>query len=92
MKARILDQIAIPGRGTVSLYDWMADEVRNGGNLIMEDEDGNERWRAEPLVGPADCFVSVAADGQTLFANSWSGYRCSIDLDTGAVTVLSFTK
>lgn len=96
MSAAIFDQVELPdGLGTVTLYDWMAEEVRDGRNLIRADKEGRELWRAEPpfyRAGQEDCFTKVAWDGATLTAFSWSCYRVSINPISGAVTILAFTK
>ena len=96
MHAPILDQIELPNSlGTVTLFDWMAEEVRDGRNLIRTDPEGRELWRAEPAFfdqGQKDCFVQMAWDGEVLTASTWSCFRVSIDLATGATTTLEFTK
>jgi hypothetical protein len=97
MDAVILDQVELPdGMGSVKLYDWMADEVQDGRNLVRYDQGGCEVWRAGPaLYGTADrtdCFTAIAWDGTTLSGHTWSGYKMLIDLQDGAVTTLTFTK
>ena len=97
MNARILDQIDLAeGLGTLTLYDWMEDEVRDGRNLVRTDPEGCELWRAKPTfygeAGQEDCFTKMMWDGAALTAFTWSCYRVAIDLESGAVTTLEFTK
>lgn len=89
-RARLLNDL------TVTLYDWMAEDVKDGRNLIATDRRGAEVWRAKPVTfdHPAtkDCFTAIRWDGVSLRAYTWSCYEVSVDADTGEVTVLSFTK
>lgn len=73
----------------------MADEVKNGQNLMLVDHAGNIVWKAVPPTqgkGMQDCFTYLQWDGQTLTANTWSCFRVMIDLQDGNVTILEFTK
>lgn len=95
MEAPILQADALPDGGAVTLYDWMAAEVRDGRNLIRTDASGSEMWRAEPTFfgsGQEDCFTQFERQGEGLVAWTWSGYRVSVNLGTGAVQTLEFTK
>ncbi|TCU10022.1 hypothetical protein EV132_12213 [Rhizobium sullae] len=75
------------------LYDWMAEEVKDGRNLMRVDAEGNILWKAStPTTGMQDCFTDMQWDGKTLTANTWSCYRVSIGLQDGQITVLEFTK
>lgn len=81
---------------TVTLYDWMADDVRDGRNLIATNRHGVEVWRAKPVIfndpRQQDCFTAIRWDGTNLTAHTWSCYKVSIDPDSGHVTVIEFTK
>ena len=93
MDAKILRRVELPdGQGAVTLYDWMAIDVRDGRNLIRTDEAGTEMWRATPVSGPEDCFTSLSWSGVALTAHTWSCYCVAVDLRDGSVTVLEFTK
>ena len=94
MSPQVLDRIDLPkNAGAVTLYDWMAEEVRDGRNLVKVDQDGRVLWKATPpLSGRQDCFTKMHWDGQTPTAHTWSCYRVSIDIDDGNVTILEFTK
>lgn len=71
----------------------MAEEVKDGRNLLRVDPNGNILWKASPpTTGMQDCFTCIQWDGQTLTANTWSCYRVDVDLRNGDVTVLEFTK
>lgn len=95
MTAEILEQVLLPNGTTVALYDWMAEEVKDGRNLIARDRNGVEAWKAKPMLSSdpgADCFVAIRAEGMTLTASTWSGYEVAIDPDNGSVTTTKFTK
>ena len=91
MDAPIIDRIQLPGgRGTVILYDWTAEEVCDGRNLVLTDPNGVEIWRAEPpnSAGGDDCFIKIEWDGERLSAFAWSCARVAIDLSSGAIVLL----
>lgn len=97
MQAAILNRIELPNRlGAISLFDWMAEEVQDGRNLIRTTIDGIELWRAEPPLyreaGQNDCFTQIAWDGEALIAWTWSCFKVEVNLANGAVTTLAFTK
>lgn len=94
MPAPIFNRVNLADEaGSFVLYDWMADDVQDGRNLMRVDRDGNVLWKASPVdTGGRDCFVHLEWDGQTLLANTFSCYRVSIDPDNGDVTILHFTK
>lgn len=96
VNAEIFERAKLQNDLTVTLYDWMAEEVRDGRNLIATDRNGAEVWRAKPVIfGDAqqqDCFTSIRWDGVNLTAHTWSCYKVSVDADTGDVTVIEFTK
>ena len=89
-RARLLNNL------TVTLYDWMAEDVKDGRNLIATDRDGVEVWRAKPVIfgdpRQEDCFTRMQWDGQNLRAFTFSGYEVSVDGNDGSVTLLAFTK
>jgi hypothetical protein len=70
----------------------MLDDMKDGRNLVRVDPEGSILWRAKPAQGVPDCFMQMWWDGQTLTAHSWSGYRVGVDVESGGVTVLRFTK
>lgn len=94
--AEILERARLLNDATVTLYDWMADEVRDGRNLIATDRDGAELWRAKPVgygdPERKDCFTAIRWDGVNLTAYTWSCCKVSVNPDSGGVTVLEFTK
>lgn len=96
VNAEILERARLLNDATVTLYDWMADEVRDGRNLIATDRNGVELWRAKPVnygdPERQDCFTAIRWDGATLTAYTWSCYKVSVDPGSGEVTVLEFTK
>lgn len=96
INAEILERARLLNDATVTLYDWMADEVRDGRNLIATDRNGVELWRAQPVIygdpQRQDCFTAIRWDGVNLTAQTWSCYKVSVDPDSGEVTVLEFTK
>ena len=91
---KVLDRIDLPeNAGSITLYDWMAEEVKDGRNLIRADPDGRGLSAGGTASAPkSDCFTSIQWDGKTLTAFTWSSYKVSIDMQDGTVTVLYFTK
>lgn len=96
INADILERVRLLNDATVTLYDWMADDVKDGRNLIATDRNGAELWRAQPVFfndpRQEDCFTAIRWDGASLTAFTWSCYKVSVDPDSGEVTVLEFTK
>lgn len=93
MSEHIKKRIDLPDlAGSIVLCDWMAEEVKDGQNLMRIDAGGRVLWKAKPPQGKPDCFTGVDWDGRILTANTWSCYLCSVDLANGEVTVLAFTK
>jgi hypothetical protein len=96
VNAEILERAKLFNDTTVTLYDWMAQDVRDGRNLIATNPDGTERWRAKPVIynypAQEDCFTAIRWDGASLTAYTWSGYKVAVDPDDGSVRVLEFTK
>jgi hypothetical protein len=94
--AEILERARLLNDATVTLYDWMADDVRDGRNLIATDRNGVELWRAKPVnfgdPDRQDCFTAIRWDGVNLTAYTRSCYKVSIDPNSGEVTILAFTK
>jgi hypothetical protein len=76
----------------IVLLDYMSGP-KNFANLLRIDWHGTVRWRAEPPdpSGP-DSYVELRWEGGELVANSWSGYRVHVDLNTGRATGRQFTK
>lgn len=94
MSGQVIDRVDLAGKaGSIVLYDWMAEEVKDGRNLMRIDAEGNILWRASPPTrGMQDCFTRMQWDGRALTANTWSCHRVGIDPENGQVTVLEFTK
>jgi hypothetical protein len=69
----------------------MSDETRDGRNLVRITPDGQAVWKAARAEnGPT--FVAVEWEGAVLTATTMSCYRVTVDVDSGAITVLYFTK
>lgn len=96
VNAEIFERAKLLNDLTVTLYDWMAEEVRDGRNLIATDRHGLEVWRAKPVFfdDPSceDCFTAVRWDGARLTAHTMSCYKVSVDPDTGELSDIEFTK
>jgi len=94
MSAQIIDRVELPDEaGSIVLCDWMSDDMKDGRNLVKVDREGGVLWRAAPpTTGMQDCFTRIRWDGQTLTANTWSGYRVNVGLQNGSVTALKFVK
>jgi hypothetical protein len=91
MAGQVIDRVDLDRAGSILLYDWMAEEVKDGRNLMRVDAEGQILWKALP-PDIKDCFTRIEWDGQALTANTWSCYRVAIDPENGEVTVLEFTK
>lgn len=72
----------------------MSEQVSDGRNLIRTSEAGQEIWRATPPLGAGseDCFTHISFEPAGLKASTWSGYEVAVDMQTGKITVQSFTK
>jgi outer membrane protein assembly factor BamB len=95
MSDKIMDRIDLPdGEGSILLYDYMLEEVKDGRNLIRVDASGRIVWKASlpPVSANADCFVAVDLRGGKLTANTHSCYLVAVDIENGHSTVLTFTK
>ncbi len=78
----------------VVLFDLAADASsswRTFSNLISMDEQGHTRWTAAPPDSHADAFVAIVST-DPFIAQSFSGYRCTLDPDTGEILHREFTK
>lgn len=60
-------------------------------NLVAVDEAGNLHWTAETPDTHGDSYVCLVSC-EPLIAQSFSGYRCTIDPRTGEITHREFTK
>ncbi|MBB3440946.1 hypothetical protein [Rhizobium sp. BK379] len=94
MSDKIMDRIDLPdGEGSILLYDYMLEEVKDGRNLIRVDASGRIVWKAIlPPVSALDCFVAVDLRGGKLTANTHSCYLVAVDIENGHSTVLTFTE
>jgi hypothetical protein len=97
MPPRRLKTIALPeAGGSIVLYDAYRPgkyPARNIENLVREDALGNRVWSATlPQEGPSDSFTDVHLDGDRLIAHTCSCWIVSVDIGTGIVTRIAFTK
>jgi hypothetical protein len=96
VNAEIFERVRLPNNLSVTLYDWMAEDVRDGCNLVATNRAGLEVWRAKPVLfndpRQQDCFTSLRWDGVTLMASTFSCYDVSVDPDNGDVAIIAFTK
>ncbi|WP_020178442.1 hypothetical protein [Methylopila sp. M107] len=93
MAAQLMERIDLADdQGSIALYDHMAEEVKDGRNLMRLDARGHILWKASPPAAAQDCFTGMQWVGRTLIANTWSCYRVDIDLRNGDVTMIAFTK
>ena len=72
-------------------YEFSQSEYRHLSNLINVSPEGEIIWAAQ-LPQTKDSFVDFDWEGNILFANSWSGFRAQIDLETGRILNRTFTK
>lgn len=95
MSNRIMDRIDLSDdRGSILLYDYMLEEVKDGRNLMRVSASGDIVWKASlPFVSAIpDCFVEIRLEGGKLIANTYSCYLVAVDIEDGRSTVLAFTK
>jgi hypothetical protein len=72
-------------------YEFSQSEYRHLSNLIFYNPDGKIIWTAQ-LPQTKDSFVDFDLEDNMLYANSWSGFRVQIDLETGRILNRRFTK
>jgi hypothetical protein len=62
MSGQVIDRVDLAdGAGSIVLYDWMAEEVKDGRNLARVDAGGNVLWKARQ---PKACrTASLACSG-----------------------------
>ena len=63
----------------------------NGSNIYALDTNGAKVWTAE-LHNKSDIFVGFDFDGSTLRCQTWNGFSCQIDINSGALVGKVFTK
>jgi len=62
-------------------------------NLICLNADGSSRWTASlPKKADRNRFVTAALEGNSMRANSWSGWIIWFDCTTGEVLKTAFRK
>ena len=88
--------VAVPdSRDAIALLRRTEDAPAHFPNLVRVSPDGEIRWRAMPPAlepGAHDSWVAFRAKSGGLSANSWSGFYCKIDPETGAIVSAEFTK
>jgi len=91
----VLDVKELPTEGSVLvLLDHMEMGEGAARNLTKFTEKGALVWIADlPKADAGDCYLSMdlSAVGAVL-ANTWNGYRVTIDSETGKVLGQKFTK
>lgn len=61
-------------------------------NLVALDKEGKEKWTAElPTTTSGDCYMQIVSR-EPLVVDSFSSYRCQIDLETGKIEQKRFYK
>ncbi|WP_416066498.1 hypothetical protein ACK9YZ_10275 [Rhizobium sp. ZK1] len=80
--------------GSILLYDYMLEEVKDGRNLMRVNASGDVVWKASlpPVSAFPDCFVAVRLEGGKLITHTYSCYLVAVDIEDGRPTVLAFTK
>ena len=94
MSGQVIDRIDLPdAKGSIVLYDWMSDDVKDGRNLVKVDPEGHTLWKATPPTRACKtASPGCSGTAKPSPPNTWSGYRVGIDLQSGGTTVLKFTK
>ena len=92
----VLDVKELPTEGSVLvLLDYMEMGEGPARNLAKFTEQGALVWIADlpETAGSHDCYLSMdLSDDGTVLANTWNGYRVTIDGETGKVLGQKFTK
>jgi hypothetical protein len=60
--------------------------------MVVERADGTEGWSAYPPEGDQDAWVAVRIAGDTVLANSYSGWLIRLDPESGRELERQFTK
>ena len=91
----VLDVRELPTESSVLvLLDYMEMGEGPARNLAKVTEQGVLVWIADlPEEDSRDCYVSMdlSVEG-AIFANTWNGFRATIDGETGKVLGQKFTK
>jgi hypothetical protein len=81
------------GSGQLVVHDWTSTKATRFPNLVRVDKTGAVVWTAElPQQPIPDCFTHVSTDGETISANTFSGYLVTLDPKTGKILTSQFTK
>lgn len=91
----VLDAQELPGDDSaIVLLDYMTMGEGSQRNLAKVRNGGSIAWIAElPDTGHQECYVSMdLGPAGIVFANTWLGYRVSIDAGTGRILGKKFTK
>ena len=81
------DCLVLLGSGT-----GKASQPRHFENLWRYSHEKGVVWRAELPQSGSDSYVTFELKADGLWANSWSGFRVAIDLESGAIRSKTFTK
>lgn len=84
----------LPGGDLLVLYVTAADDYpawKTFANLVRVDGSGDVRWTAQLPGSHGDVYVSLLST-EPIVAQSFSGYRCTIDARTGGILRREFVK
>jgi len=90
--------VAVPGsRDAIALFKYESEEaLTHFPNLVRVHPDGEIQWQARPPEREPEAHDSWIDfrwwKRGGLSANSWSGFYCEIDAESGAVRSAEFTK
>lgn len=79
-------------RGIILLLEPSDSEYKAAGNLVGVTVAGEVMWWAEPPDGGGDTYVSVGIDDKQIIAQSWDGFKCILNPDSGRIVSKKFTK
>ncbi|MFF2347692.1 hypothetical protein [Pseudarthrobacter sp. NPDC058119] len=91
----VLDVKELPAeKSFLVLLDYMEMGEGPAHNLARISEVGAIVWTADlPETGSSECYLSMdLSDDGTVLANTWNGYRVTLDSVTGKVLGMEFTK
>ncbi len=80
------------GKDIILLFESTRSGYKTAGNLARVTTSGEVMWWAELTDTGTDTYVSVGIGEGRILAQSWSGYSCEIDPQTGHILSMTFEK
>ena len=84
------ESLALPGSADRLAFEPTGDGYFSA--LTVVRADGSQGWRAYPPEGAEDAWVAARIDGDTVLANSFSGWLVRLDSRSGRELERTATK